>query len=219
MADTKHLLINVILYGLLPLWGIAGFIDWVCHRATHVERTSGLKESLIHSLMGLQLGIPILLCLVFEVNVLIFFICALMWVLHEIVAHWDVHYASPLRTISIWEVHVHKARSGAWHVRGSNLNAVLPSCPSFGGSIWALLPATTINAYCSIFARKSSRVHGGSAAVPRVSIATTPIFVQSYCVMPMMSTATTRFWKRTTWQPAATSKRFASSPETSALKR
>jgi len=26
------------------------------------------------------------------------------------------------------------------------------------------------------------------------SIATTPIFVQSYCVMPMMSTATTRFW-------------------------
>ena len=74
MADTKHLLINVILYGLLPLWGIAGFIDWVCHRATHVERTSGLKESLIHSLMGLQLGIPILLCLIFEVNVLIFFI-------------------------------------------------------------------------------------------------------------------------------------------------
>jgi hypothetical protein len=107
VADTKHLLINVILYGLLPLWGIAGFIDWVCRRATHVERTSGLKESLIHSLMGLQLGIPILLCLIFKVNVLIFFICALMWVLHEFVAHWDVHYASPLRRISIWEVHVH----------------------------------------------------------------------------------------------------------------
>lgn len=107
MADTKHLLINMILYGLLPLWGIAGFIDWACHRATHVERTSGLKESLIHSLMGLQLGIPILLCLIFQVNVLIFIVCALMWVLHEFVAHWDVHYASPLRRISIWEVHVH----------------------------------------------------------------------------------------------------------------
>jgi hypothetical protein len=107
MADTKHLLINMILYGLLPVWGIAGFIDWTCHRATHVERTSGLKESLIHSLMGLQLGIPILLCLIFQVNVLILLICALMCVLHEIVAHWDVHYASPLRRISIWEVHVH----------------------------------------------------------------------------------------------------------------
>ena len=43
--------------------------------------------------MGLQLGIPILLCLIFQVNVLIIFVCALMWVLHEIVAHWDVHYA------------------------------------------------------------------------------------------------------------------------------
>jgi hypothetical protein len=107
MSDTKHLLVNMILYGLLPLWGIAGFIDWLCHRATHVERTSGLKESLIHSLMGLQLGIPILLCLIFQVNVLIFLTCALMCVLHEIVAHWDVHYASPLRRISIWEVHVH----------------------------------------------------------------------------------------------------------------
>ena len=115
MADTKHLLINVILYGLLPLWGIAGFIDWVCHRATHVERTSGLKESLIHSLMGLQLGIPILLCLIFKVNVLIFFICALMWVLHEFVAHWDVLYASPLRRISIWEVHVHNL-VGPWNL-------------------------------------------------------------------------------------------------------
>jgi hypothetical protein len=89
------------------LWGISGFIDWCCHRATHVERTSGIKESLIHSLMGLQLGIPIPLCLLFRINVLILLICAFMCLLHEIVAHWDVSYASPLRRISIWEVHVH----------------------------------------------------------------------------------------------------------------
>ena len=63
MADTRQLLINLILYGLLPLWGITGFIDWICHRLSQVESTSGLKESLIHSLMGVQLAIPILLCL------------------------------------------------------------------------------------------------------------------------------------------------------------
>src|SRR5262249_18818505 len=61
MDDSKTLLINLILYGLLPLWGIAGFIDWCCHRATRVESTSGIKESLMHSLMGIQLGVPILL--------------------------------------------------------------------------------------------------------------------------------------------------------------
>jgi len=107
MQDPRQLLINLILYGLLPLWGIAGFLDWCCHRATSVESTSGLKESLIHSLMGIQLGIPILLCLLFEVNVLVLLICVAMWLLHEVVAHWDVYYATPRRDISIWEVHVH----------------------------------------------------------------------------------------------------------------
>jgi hypothetical protein len=105
--ESRHLLLNLILYGLLPLWGVAGFIDWCCHRASKVESTSGLKESLIHSLMGIQLGIPIVLCLLFEINVLILLICVCMWLLHEVAAHWDVHYASPRRRISIWEVHVH----------------------------------------------------------------------------------------------------------------
>jgi hypothetical protein len=30
-----------------------------------------------------------------------------MWLVHEVSAHWDVHYAAPRRHISIWEVHVH----------------------------------------------------------------------------------------------------------------
>lgn len=107
MVTTNQLLINMILYGILPLWGVAGFVDWCCHRATKIESTSGLKESLIHSLMGIQLGIPILLCLLFEINVLMLLICIAAWICHEVVAHWDVHYASPLRKISIWEVHVH----------------------------------------------------------------------------------------------------------------
>ena len=107
MSDERHLLINLILYGLLPLWGIAGLCDWFCHRASKIEHTSGLKESLIHSAMGIQLGIPIVLCLVFRINVPIMLICLAIWVLHEIVAHWDVYYSAPLRTITIWEVHVH----------------------------------------------------------------------------------------------------------------
>jgi hypothetical protein len=107
MEDPRSLLMNLILYGLLPLWGIAGFIDWCCHRATKVESTSGLAESLVHSLMGIQLGIPIVLCLMFQVNVLVLLICVVMWLTHEFAAHWDVHYATPRRHISILEVHVH----------------------------------------------------------------------------------------------------------------
>jgi hypothetical protein len=107
MPTTNQLLINLILYGLLPFWGITGFIDWCCHRASAIERTSGLKESLIHSLMGIQLGIPIVLGLIFQVNVLILMISLFALLSHALVAHWDVKYSTPLREISIWEVHVH----------------------------------------------------------------------------------------------------------------
>jgi hypothetical protein len=107
MDVTNDLLLKLILYGLLPLWGISGFIDWVCHKRTGIERTSGIKESLMHSLMGIQLGIPIILCLTFKVNVLILLLCFAAWLAHEVVAHSDVHYAAPRRHISIWEVHVH----------------------------------------------------------------------------------------------------------------
>ena len=105
--STGQLLINFLLFVFLPLWGIAGFADWLCHRATRIESTSGLKETLMHSVMGIQLGIPIIFCLMFEVNVLVLLICIAAWLLHEAIAHWDVAYASPLRKISIWEMHAH----------------------------------------------------------------------------------------------------------------
>ncbi|MGI9221938.1 MAG: diguanylate cyclase [Woeseiaceae bacterium] len=105
--ETKELLMNLILFGLLPLWGISGLIDWYCHRRSNIETTSGLKESLIHSLMGIQLGIPIILALFFYVNVSVLLICLIAMLMHEFVAHWDVHYSAPKREITIWEVHVH----------------------------------------------------------------------------------------------------------------
>lgn len=105
--ETNQLLINTILYVFLPLWGVAGFADWCCHRATKIEHTSGLRETAVHSLMGLQMAAPILLCLLFKVNVMLLLICFAAWIAHEIAAHYDVHYAAPRRHISKWEMHAH----------------------------------------------------------------------------------------------------------------
>lgn len=105
--ETSALLINALLYVFLPLWGVAGFVDWCCHRATKIETTSGIKETILHSIMGIQMGLPIILCLVFDVNVLILLICFATWLMHEVVAHMDVRYAAPKREISIWEMHAH----------------------------------------------------------------------------------------------------------------
>ncbi|GLS24799.1 diguanylate cyclase [Marinibactrum halimedae] len=107
VVGVNQLLINVLLYVFLPIWGIAGFLDWVCHRRTHIEQNSGLMESSLHSLMGIQIAIPIALCLLYQINVTVLLVCIFAWLAHEVIAHIDVWYASPRRDISIWEMHAH----------------------------------------------------------------------------------------------------------------
>jgi hypothetical protein len=106
-ATTHDLVLLLILYVILPLWGVTGFVDWVCHRATDIENTSGLKEALIHVLMGVQVAIPIAVGILFEMNVLVFLMCLAALVAHEVVAHFDVKTTMHERVISIWEVHAH----------------------------------------------------------------------------------------------------------------
>ena len=105
--DEATLVLYVILYVLLPLWGLASMLDWWCHKKTSIESTSGLHEANIHCLMGVQIAIPLVLSLVFEVNVLVLLLCLAALVAHEFIAHYDVHYTTDKREISIWEVHAH----------------------------------------------------------------------------------------------------------------
>jgi hypothetical protein len=43
--------VTILMYFVLPVWFIAAFADWICHRATSIETASGVKESAIHALM------------------------------------------------------------------------------------------------------------------------------------------------------------------------
>jgi hypothetical protein len=44
----EEVLRALLMYFVLPLWLAAGFADYLCHRATHIEETSGWKESVLH---------------------------------------------------------------------------------------------------------------------------------------------------------------------------
>lgn len=105
--DEATLVLYVMLYVLLPLWGLASMLDWWCHRKTSIESTSGLREANVHLLMGAQIGLPLVLTLIFEVNVLVMLMCFAALIAHEFVAHYDVHFTTGKREISIWEVHAH----------------------------------------------------------------------------------------------------------------
>lgn len=97
----------LLLYFVLPVWLIAGFADWICHRATNIETTTGLKETWIHILMFVEMGLPLLSALFLEVNALVIGFMIAMFLCHEATALWDVSYAVTARKVSPVEQHVH----------------------------------------------------------------------------------------------------------------
>ena len=84
-SDPQMLL---LLYFVLPVWLIAGFADWLCHRATDIETTTGLKETYIHILMFLEMGLPLLSALFLEVNAFVIAFMIVLFFCHEATAFW-----------------------------------------------------------------------------------------------------------------------------------
>ena len=107
MQDTALITRNFILYFLLPLWILLGFVDYLCHRRTKIETTSGLTESLIHWILLSLIGVPMLLGLFFNISALVILTMIAAFLLHETAAIWDVNYASARREILVVERHLH----------------------------------------------------------------------------------------------------------------
>lgn len=84
---------NVLQYFLIPLWTAAGIADWLCHRASKIERTTGVKETALHLMMLGEAGLPVLIGLFFEINPLVLGLMISSFFVHEATAMWDVRYA------------------------------------------------------------------------------------------------------------------------------
>ena len=96
-----------VIYFLLPMWLVPGVLDHRWHRRTKFETTSGLGESLIHSLMMVEVGIPMLLGLVFEINAGLIALMLAAYQAHEATAIWDVSFAVERREVLPREQHTH----------------------------------------------------------------------------------------------------------------
>ncbi|WP_444634536.1 diguanylate cyclase [Cupriavidus oxalaticus] len=107
LQTFEHAARLVLMYGLVPLWLLAGTGDWLCHRLTHIERNAGVRESLLHMLMLAEVGLPLLMVLFLEVNALVIAVVLAALVIHEATAWWDVQYASKRRHIAPVEQHMH----------------------------------------------------------------------------------------------------------------
>jgi hypothetical protein len=98
---------NVLLYGVLPLWIVPGFLDYVFHRKSSIETTSGTHESMIHAMQMSSIGIPTLMALFLEVNAAVIATTIAATAIHEALTLWDISYAEPLRRPEPNEQHVH----------------------------------------------------------------------------------------------------------------
>lgn len=87
-----------LMYLITPVWSIAGFLDWLWHRQTEIETTSGVKESLMHLMMA-EAGAPILTGLFLETNAGALALMSAGWLLHEVTVAWDVTYTASRRVI------------------------------------------------------------------------------------------------------------------------
>ncbi len=101
------LLRAALLYVVVPVWLVAGFADYLCHRASRIECTSGPKESLLHVAQLAEAGLPLLAALLLEINAGVILLMILCLLLHQATAIWDVRYANGTRTVSPAEQHIH----------------------------------------------------------------------------------------------------------------
>ncbi|HEU5136475.1 MAG TPA: hypothetical protein VFU13_15095 [Steroidobacteraceae bacterium] len=104
---TERSLLIILLCLTLPPWLLAGFGDWLCHRRSRIERTSGPRESAMHVLLYLLIAAPLAFGLFLEIDATLLAFMAACVVAHTAVSLWDTGFAQPRRHISPLEQHIH----------------------------------------------------------------------------------------------------------------
>lgn len=102
-SPAAWLLVTVV----FPLWVLAGLADLACHRATHIDRTSGWTENRLHLLMFAQMGVAVLAVALLELTAGVLVLVAAAFVLHEATVWWDLHQTVPRRHVGPLEQMVH----------------------------------------------------------------------------------------------------------------
>ncbi|MFH8680860.1 diguanylate cyclase [Streptomyces lydicus] len=105
--DTEAANRRFLIYGVMPLWCVPAVSDWIMHRRTRIEDTTGTRESALHALMMTEAGIPVAMGLLAKVNPLVLTVMGGAAVAHGATALWDVSLATEEREVHPVEQHIH----------------------------------------------------------------------------------------------------------------
>lgn len=100
-------ILDILLYVVIPLWMLAGFADYLCHRANDIEHTSGVQESLLHWLLLGEMGVPLIAATFLKINALMLGFMIVCLIAHEVTTHVDLRLAIRSRRVPAIEQQVH----------------------------------------------------------------------------------------------------------------
>lgn len=105
--SLREIMWQLLLWGALPAWLLAGAADWLCHRRTHIERTSGPRESLLHLVLYVEIALPLALALCFDITAAMLALMAAGVAAHMLTSWWDTAFTQPRRHIAPIEQQIH----------------------------------------------------------------------------------------------------------------
>jgi hypothetical protein len=105
--DARALGLNFLAWVLYPLWLAAGAADYLCHRRTQIDHTSGAVESWLHVAQFLSIAALLALATLFAVTTSVWISLLAIALVHVALSLIDVAYSEKRRRISPIEQLVH----------------------------------------------------------------------------------------------------------------
>jgi hypothetical protein len=109
---------------VLPIWLVAGLLDYAIHARQRIEHSAGPYESALHLLQALEVGVPVLVVLFLEITATSYLILVVAVLAHAWTSWRDTCYATSVRVVGPAEQKAH---------------AVLDAVPWFGLALLAVM--------------------------------------------------------------------------------
>jgi hypothetical protein len=97
----------LLVWGLYPAWLLAGAGDYLCHRRTEIERTSGVTESWLHVMQFGCLAVAFAGAVLLQISAAVFALLVALVIAHSFLSYIDVRYTDGRRRISPIEQSIH----------------------------------------------------------------------------------------------------------------
>jgi hypothetical protein len=97
----------LLIWGIYPAWLLAGAGDYLCHRKTDIERTSGTTESWLHVTQFVCLAVAFACAVLLQTSTAVYVVLVALVVAHSLLSYIDVRYTDGRRRISPIEQSIH----------------------------------------------------------------------------------------------------------------